>query len=316
MLAPTCQPDLYRQKSRFSQARLALLPRKASRPGLGIDSAVRAIPFRVPAETGESEEMVMNDILKQVTESQLRKEPLGDFAVGDTVDVHTRIKEGDKERVQIFSGTVIRKNKTHQQVNATFTVRRIVEGQGVERIFPVHSPKVLKVEAKRKGKVRRAKRYYLRDRVGKATKVKEKLSQEGRPNRIGFEPGQRALARAVPTHGFRFCADTPWRPRSPSATYETRATAPAAARVAHRRPQLAQLGELDIVAARWRTLLVVESVIAATIPDSLRSTTPSSGGKRPPISSASITSKLSSAFRCVARRPAADPRARSVKAWR
>ena len=115
------------------------------------------------------------EILKKVTESQLRESDLGDYNIGDTVNVHTRIKEGDKERVQIFTGTVIRKTKTHQQINASFTVRRIVDGQGVERIFPVHSPKVLQVEVTRRGKVRRAKLYYLRDRVGKATKVKEKV---------------------------------------------------------------------------------------------------------------------------------------------
>ncbi|NRA40058.1 MAG: 50S ribosomal protein L19 [Planctomycetes bacterium] len=98
---------------------------------------------------------------------------LGDFKVGDSVDVHTRIKEGDKERIQIFSGTVIRIKGGHGKMNSAFTVRRIVGGQGVERTFPVNSPKVVEVKATRLGKVRRAKLYYLRDRVGKKTKVKE-----------------------------------------------------------------------------------------------------------------------------------------------
>ena len=115
------------------------------------------------------------NILEKVAQSHLRKEPLGNFAVGDTVDVHTRIKEGDKERVQIFNGTVISRAKGHGDINDSFTVRRVVAGEGVERIFPEHSPRIAKVEVTRKGRVRRAKLYYLRDRVGKATKVKEQL---------------------------------------------------------------------------------------------------------------------------------------------
>ena len=117
----------------------------------------------------------MNPLLKTVEAGYLREEPLGDFEVGDTVKVHTRIREGNKERIQIFIGTCIAKNAGHGDINASFTVRRIVEGEGIERVFPVHSPKVVKVEVDRRGKVRRAKLYYLRDRVGKATKVKEKL---------------------------------------------------------------------------------------------------------------------------------------------
>ncbi|HYE05946.1 MAG TPA: 50S ribosomal protein L19 [Planctomycetota bacterium] len=113
------------------------------------------------------------DLIKAVTDASLRKEPLGDFEVGDTVDVHTRIKEGDKERVQVFNGTVISRCAGQGQINATFTVRRVVAGEGVERIFPVHSPKIVKVEVVRRGRVRRAKLFYLRDRVGKRTKVRE-----------------------------------------------------------------------------------------------------------------------------------------------
>lgn len=118
----------------------------------------------------------MHPLLKSVEESSIRQEPLGAFNVGDTVNVHTRIKEGDKERVQIFTGTVIRKVAGHGSNNGSFTVRRIVEGEGIERIFPVNSPRVLQVEVKRQGRVRRAKLYYLRDRVGKATKVREKIA--------------------------------------------------------------------------------------------------------------------------------------------
>jgi len=96
------------------------------------------------------------------------------FHVGDSVDVHVRIKEGDKERIQIFSGICIARKGGG--LRETFTVRRIVEGEGVERIFPLHSPNVTKIEVKRAGKVRRAKLYYLRERVGKSTRIAEKLN--------------------------------------------------------------------------------------------------------------------------------------------
>ena len=115
------------------------------------------------------------DLLKLVAQKSLRKENLGNFEVGDTVNVHTLIKEGEKERVQLFNGTVIAKNGGHGEINDGFTVRRVVSGEGVERIFPTNSPRIAKVEVVRKGRVRRAKLYYLRDRVGKATKVKELL---------------------------------------------------------------------------------------------------------------------------------------------
>ena len=92
---------------------------------------------------------------------------------GDTVRVHLRVKEGNRERIQVFEGTVIAKK--HGGINETFTVRRISYGVGVEKVFPLYSPVIEKVETVRKGKVRRAKLYYLRDRVGKAAKVKEKL---------------------------------------------------------------------------------------------------------------------------------------------
>ena len=101
------------------------------------------------------------------------KDTVEQFNIGDTVKVSVRIKEGDKERIQIFQGTVIKRQNAG--LNETFTVRKISSGVGVERTFPVHSPKVAKVEVTRKGKVRRAKLYYLRDRVGKAAKTKEKM---------------------------------------------------------------------------------------------------------------------------------------------
>ena len=93
--------------------------------------------------------------------------------IGDTVKVHVKIVEGDKSRIQVFEGTVIAKK--HGGINETFTVRRVAHGCGIERVFPVHSPSVDKVEIVRRGKVRRAKLYYLRDRVGKAAKVKENI---------------------------------------------------------------------------------------------------------------------------------------------
>src|SRR5947209_15501510 len=97
------------------------------------------------------------------------------FDIGDTVDVHQRILEGQKERIQIYSGVVIARRG--EGVREMFTVRRIVQGEGVERIFPINSPKIAKVEVKRAGQARRAKLFYLRDRVGKATKVKERKAK-------------------------------------------------------------------------------------------------------------------------------------------
>ncbi|HEY6563603.1 MAG TPA: 50S ribosomal protein L19 [Pirellulaceae bacterium] len=109
--------------------------------------------------------------IELVEKSNLKEEP-PIFEVGDTVDVHTKILEGDKERIQLFTGTVIAKSGSGTR--EMFTVRRIVAGEGVERKFPVHSPKIAKVVVKRKGVVRRAKLYFLRDRVGKAVKLRER----------------------------------------------------------------------------------------------------------------------------------------------
>jgi large subunit ribosomal protein L19 len=101
-----------------------------------------------------------------------RKKP-AKFDVGDSVDIHVRIIEGDRERIQIFAGVVIAKR--HEGLSETFTVRRIVQGEGVERIFPVNSPRVVDIIVKKKGNVRRAKLHYLRDRVGRGTRIEEKL---------------------------------------------------------------------------------------------------------------------------------------------
>ena len=112
------------------------------------------------------------DLIKALTEEQLKAD-VPQFKVGDTIRVHNRIKEGSRERIQLFEGTVIAKRGGG--ISETFTVRRVAYGVGVEKTFPLHSPFVEKVEVTRKGKVRRAKLYYLRDRVGKYAKVKESL---------------------------------------------------------------------------------------------------------------------------------------------
>ena len=112
----------------------------------------------------------MNDIIKKIEDAQL-KESVADFNVGDTVRVSAKIKEGNRERVQVFEGTVLKRQGGSSR--ETFTVRKSSNGIGVEKTWPLHSPNVEKVEVVRKGKVRRAKLNYLRDRVGKAAKVKE-----------------------------------------------------------------------------------------------------------------------------------------------
>ena len=111
-----------------------------------------------------------NALLAHVESKHLKATP-PQFDIGDIVDVHQRIVEGDKERIQVFSGTVIMRKG--DGINAMFTVRRIVNNEGVERIFPLHSPKLEKLEVKRKSRVRRAKLYFLRQRTGKATRLKE-----------------------------------------------------------------------------------------------------------------------------------------------
>lgn len=112
------------------------------------------------------------DIIRAIEQQQI-KQDLPEFHVGDNVKVHYRITEGNRERIQVFQGDVIRRQG--ESVRETFTVRKISFSIGVERTFPVHSPKIEKIEVTRKGDVRRAKLYYLRNRVGKAAKVKEQL---------------------------------------------------------------------------------------------------------------------------------------------
>lgn len=112
------------------------------------------------------------DIIKDIESEQLKKD-IPNFKIGDTVKVHAKIKEGNRERIQIFEGTVMKRQ--NGGLRETFTVRKISYGVGVEKTFPIHSPAIESVEVVRKGKARRAKLYYLRGRVGKAAKVKEKV---------------------------------------------------------------------------------------------------------------------------------------------
>ncbi len=113
------------------------------------------------------------DLIRSIEQEQLKSE-IESFNVGDTIKVHYRIKEGNRERIQVFEGLVIKRQGGSNR--ETFTVRKIAYGVGVERTFPVHSPRIEKIEVSRKGKVRRAKLFYLRERTGRAAKVKEKRS--------------------------------------------------------------------------------------------------------------------------------------------
>ena len=115
--------------------------------------------------------MSAQDIIKSIEDAQLRE--VAEFKTGDTVRVHAKVKEGDRERIQVFEGTVIKRQ--NGGARETFTVRKQASGVGVEKTWPVHSPIIEKIEVVRRGKVRRAKLYYLRDRVGKAAKVKERV---------------------------------------------------------------------------------------------------------------------------------------------
>ena len=114
----------------------------------------------------------MSQQLMNLVEKTSMKEKVPQFEIGDTVDVHCRILEGEKERIQIFNGVVIARSGSGTR--EMFTVRRIVQGEGVERKFPLHSPRIAKIEVKRSAVVRRAKLYFLRDRVGKAVRLKER----------------------------------------------------------------------------------------------------------------------------------------------
>ena len=138
------------------------------------------------------------DIIKSIEHEQL-KNAIPEIKVGNTIRVHVRIKEGNKERIQVFEGIIIKKQGGG--VNATFTVRRISYGVGVEKTFLVHSPMIEKVEVVRVGKARRAKLYYLRDRVGKAAKTKEKIGARIETKEIVVKeeivPGENEVAEVV-----------------------------------------------------------------------------------------------------------------------
>ena len=135
-----------------------------------------------------------NSLIQHVEQSSMKKDaPV--FEVGDTVDVHTKIVEGDKERIQIFSGTVIMKKGCG--TNETFTVRRIVNNEGVERGFPIHSPLIAKVVVKRGGENRRAKLFYLRDRVGKAVRLVEKRKTTKKEEAAKAEAAPKELAASA-----------------------------------------------------------------------------------------------------------------------
>ncbi len=114
------------------------------------------------------------DLIRQIELENMRTD-IADFGVGDTVDVHYLIREGDKERVQVFTGTVI--SISGSGIRRTFLVRRLVAGEGVERRFPLHSPRVQKVEVKSKGRIRRARLFYLRERVGKAVRLRQNFGK-------------------------------------------------------------------------------------------------------------------------------------------
>ena len=132
--------------------------------------------------------------LIETIEREMCKQSLPAVHVGDTVEVHYQIREGDKERIQIFNGTII--SLKGRGIRRTATVRRIVQGEGVERVFPVHSPRVKDMVVKRRGDVRRSKLYYLRDRVGKKTRVKELLGDKVRRDREAEKARRAALAAA------------------------------------------------------------------------------------------------------------------------
>lgn len=131
----------------------------------------------------------MRNKFMTAVESVGLKTDLPNIEIGDTVDVHQRILEGQKERVQIFNGVVIA--RSGEGLREMITVRRIVQSEGVERIFPLHSPKIAKIEVKRSGEVRRAKLYYLRDRLGKATRLRERKKDVPVPGADGTPTTQK-----------------------------------------------------------------------------------------------------------------------------
>src|SRR6516165_9700051 len=118
----------------------------------------------------------MKNKLLSLVETKASRTDVPDFLVGDSIEVHQKLLDGAKERIAVFAGDVI--SRSGQGVQETVTVRKIVQGEGVERIFPIHSPRIARIVVKKAGKVRRAKLYYLRDRVGKSTKIREDLKRQ------------------------------------------------------------------------------------------------------------------------------------------
>lgn len=135
------------------------------------------------------------DLIKEIEKEQLRTS-IPQFHVGDTVDVHVKSVEGERERVHVFTGIVI--SRTGSGLREMFTVRRIVAGEGVERVFPLHSPAITAIRVVRAGSVRRAKLHYLRQRVGKATRVKEKRAESTKATQEAAEPAGSAPDPAAP----------------------------------------------------------------------------------------------------------------------
>jgi large subunit ribosomal protein L19 len=148
--------------------------------------------------------MSQNDVMMQIESRLAEKDSLPEFEIGDTVDVQVKIIEGDKTRIQVFSGTVLAQK--HSGMSATITVRRLVGGEGVERIFPLHSPNLVGIKVTRHGVARRAKLYFLRDRVGKATRLKERRKasvvtegkKRGRKRGAKAKAERKARATAAP----------------------------------------------------------------------------------------------------------------------
>jgi large subunit ribosomal protein L19 len=137
----------------------------------------------------------MQNAKMELIERSSMKEKVPHFEIGDTVDVHVRILEGEKERIQVFNGVVIARSGVNTR--EMFTVRRIVQGEGVERKFPLHSPRVADVVVKRSGKVRRAKLYYLRERTGKAVRLKERFTTSRTAEQTKAAKAERRAVRAA-----------------------------------------------------------------------------------------------------------------------
>ena len=138
---------------------------------INMDGPLLHLVLRTSKNVQGGTTMSAQDIIKSIEDAQLRE--VAEFKTGDTVRVHAKVKEGNRERIQVFEGTVIKRQ--NGGARETFTVRKQASGVGVEKTWPVHSPIIEKIEVVRRGKVRRAKLYYLRDRVGKAAKVKERV---------------------------------------------------------------------------------------------------------------------------------------------